>query len=203
MEKAEEQAGKETPVLVHTDLTVVDEDLRVLASSYRHTVNGNWQRTGPALGTCAEYSDWMHCYVQPCVGRSFTGRAFLFCSCTDWWLALTASAFGLIVPLDEATILYRQHGDNAVGAKFVRSPRYLLRRLFDVKGYRKELAETFLQSESFYDAFRDRLSPEQRALTAGYGSLSQAGWLRRRWFQLKNRTVKYGVVKKAAGFLFG
>ena len=41
----------------------------------------------------------------------------------DWWLALTASAFcGLIVPLDEATILYRQHGDNAVGAKFVRSP---------------------------------------------------------------------------------
>ena len=93
----------------------------------------------------------------------------------DWWLALTASAFGLIVPLDEATILYRQHGDNAVGAKFVRSPRYLLRRLFDVKGYRKELAETFLQSESFYDAFRDRLSPEQRALTAGYGSLSQAG----------------------------
>lgn len=41
MEKAEEQAGKETPVLVHTDLTVVDEDLRVLASSYRHTVNGN------------------------------------------------------------------------------------------------------------------------------------------------------------------
>ena len=202
MEKAEEQAGKETPVLVHTDLTVVDEDLRVLASSYRHTVNGNWQRTALHWELAQNTVTGCTAMYNRALGDLLQDEPSFFVM-HDWWLALTASAFGLIVPLDEATILYRQHGDNAVGAKFVRSPRYLLRRLFDVKGYRKELAETFLQSESFYDAFRDRLSPEQRALTAGYGSLSQAGWLRRRWFQLKNRTVKYGVVKKAAGFLFG
>ena len=98
---------------------------------------------------------------------------------------------------------YRQHGDNAVGAKFVRSPHYLLGRLLNVKGYRRELAETFLQSESFYDVFWSRLSPAQQALTVGYGHLAQAGWLHRRWFQMKNRTVKYGATKKIAGFLFG
>ena len=202
MEKAEEQAGKETPVLVHTDLTVVDEDLRVLASSYRHTVNGNWQRTALHWELAQNTVTGCTAMYNRALGDLLQDEPSFFVM-HDWWLALTASAFGLIVPLDEATILYRQHGDNAVGAKFVRSPRYLLRRLFDVKGYRKELAETFLQSESFYDAFRDRLSPEQRALTAGYGSLSQAGVVAPQVVSVEKPHREVWRCQKAAGFLFG
>ncbi len=35
----------------------------------------------------------------------------------DWWLGLVATEFGKIAYLDEATIKYRQHGENSVGAK--------------------------------------------------------------------------------------
>ena len=39
----------------------------------------------------------------------------------DWWLALIAAAMGRAVFLDRATIDYRQHGGNEVGAKDHRS----------------------------------------------------------------------------------
>ena len=185
MRKAEARDGEKTPLLVHTDLAVVNDQLEVMDPSYRHAVNGNWQRTdlhyelaqNTVTGCTAMYNRALGEFLQ---------REPSFFVMHDWWLALIASAFGRIVLLDEATMRYRQHGDNAVGAKFVRSPHYLLGRLLNVKGYRRELAETF-----------------QQALTAGYGHLAQAGWLHRRWFQMKNRTVKYGATKKIAGFLFG
>jgi hypothetical protein len=35
----------------------------------------------------------------------------------DWWLALVASAFGRIGWLPQATVLYRQHSANVLGAR--------------------------------------------------------------------------------------
>ena len=35
----------------------------------------------------------------------------------DWWLSLIASAFGYVYYIPKATISYRQHGDNSVGAE--------------------------------------------------------------------------------------
>ena len=35
----------------------------------------------------------------------------------DWWLALVASSFGVIRYIEETSILYRQHGENTIGAK--------------------------------------------------------------------------------------
>lgn len=45
MRKAEARDGEKTPLLVHTDLAVVNDQLEVMDPSYRHAVNGNWQRT--------------------------------------------------------------------------------------------------------------------------------------------------------------
>ncbi|MDD3192698.1 MAG: glycosyltransferase family 2 protein [Oscillospiraceae bacterium] len=202
MQKAEAAHHCETPILVHTDLTVVDGALHVLDRSYRHAVNGNWQRTALHYELAQNTVTGCTVMYNRALGDLIREEPSFFVM-HDWWLALAASALGRIVLLDRATMLYRQHGDNSVGAKFVRSPRYLLRRLLDVEGYQKELAETFLQSESFYNMFRDRLSSGQQKLTVGYGRLSETGWLGRRLFQLRNRTVKYGATKKIAGFLFG
>jgi hypothetical protein len=39
----------------------------------------------------------------------------------DWWLALVAAGLGRIGRLSEATVLYRQHGRNLIGASRPRS----------------------------------------------------------------------------------
>lgn len=202
MQKAERQSGRQMPILVHTDLTVVDKNLKILDRSYRHIVNGNWKRTE----LCHELAQNT---VTGCTAMYNRALGDLivkeppFCVMHDWWLALTASAFGRIIPIDETTVLYRQHEDNSVGAKPVRSLFYLLHRLLDIDGYRKEHREAFLQSECFYLIYREHLTAPQRELTAGYGRLLSQNWLYRRIFEVKNRTVKYGVIKKTAGFLFG
>lgn len=88
MEKAEEQTGKETPVLVHTDLTVVDEDLRVLASSYRHTVNGNWQRTALHWELAQNTVTGCTAMYNRALGDLLQDEPSFFVM-HDWWLALT------------------------------------------------------------------------------------------------------------------
>ena len=57
----------------------------------------------------------------------------------DWWFALIAAAFGKIGYVDRPTILYRQHGDNQVGAKDAGSLSYNMERLKDQKGARRVL----------------------------------------------------------------
>ena len=47
----------------------------------------------------------------------------------DWWFSLVASLFGEISFIDQATIKYRQHGDNVVGATKVNTPSFILQRL--------------------------------------------------------------------------
>ena len=47
----------------------------------------------------------------------------------DWWIALVAAAFGKIVCVPDATIKYRQHGNNVVGATKVNTLGFILKRL--------------------------------------------------------------------------
>ena len=54
----------------------------------------------------------------------------------DWWMALIAACFGKIGFVRQATILYRQHRANEVGAKNARSLSYNARSL--PKGSRPE-----------------------------------------------------------------
>lgn len=90
----------------------------------------------------------------------------------DWWLALLAAACGKIGFLDEATIDYRQHGGNVVGAKNVKSPAYLLRRLQN-NNFHDSFLETTAQAAALAEAYGDRMPPEQRRLCEVFASLPQ------------------------------
>ena len=47
----------------------------------------------------------------------------------DWWAGVLAAAFGKVSLLSEATILYRQHGSNELGAIRTKSPKYVVKSL--------------------------------------------------------------------------
>jgi glycosyltransferase involved in cell wall biosynthesis len=75
----------------------------------------------------------------------------------DWWVYLTASAFGAVVFHDVPTVLYRQHAANVVGMKSDGLAARLAR-------FRKNERRCSLQARAFLDAFGSRLSAEQRTL---------------------------------------
>ncbi len=112
--RADEEPG-DVPLLVYTDLTVVDGDLRTRTEA----MHGGAGRTG--LGQLLVENTVTGCTTllnRPLrdlvVGRDqFSSPAMVM---HDWWLALVAAALGTVVFLDERPILYRQHGENTVGA---------------------------------------------------------------------------------------
>ena len=133
-----EGIGGDTPGLVFSDLTPVDEHLAPIAASmmayqdqraegldYRALLMQNVV-TGGAMGVNRALAEL--------VGDVADEKDILM---HDGWLAAVAARFGQIVYLPEALSLYRQHGGNSVGARDVRSAGYVARRLASLGGVRQ------------------------------------------------------------------
>jgi len=102
--------------LVYTDLRVIDEGLSELAPSMWRLSN-IVPVAGRALVPLILKNSVTGCTV---VGRtSMLTKALPFppgIPMHDWWLGLVAACGNGVAPLGEATVLYRQHGGNEVGA---------------------------------------------------------------------------------------
>jgi len=103
------------PVLVHSDLEVVDAESRPIAPFFTADQGLNIQRNGFAELAISNL-------VTGCTAlanRALARRALPIpreAIMHDWWLALTASAFGKLVYSAEPTVRYRQHDANTIGA---------------------------------------------------------------------------------------
>jgi len=97
----------------------------------------------------------------------------------DWWLALLAATFGRIGYLPTPTVLYRQHGANAVGAVDARDPRYLLRRALGGDATRARMRAATTQAAAFLDRHADALTGQQRDVIAACAGLPEQGKLAR------------------------
>lgn len=124
MQQMEQECGAGLPCLVHSDLTVVDEGLKVISESF-----ARYQRMDPLQ--CSPLSLLSVNQVTGCtmlVNRSLLRMALPLPRETimhDWWCGLlSGSGRRCFVPTP--LILYRQHGANQVGAK----DRSLKTRLF-------------------------------------------------------------------------
>jgi len=111
-----EKLYPDKPILVHTDLKVVDEDLKTIADSL-----------------------WSYCKMSPLdnslnkiIYRNVaTGCATMInrkavevskpippeARVHDWWVALNVAKTGKIAHIPLPTVLYRQHTQNIIGAK--------------------------------------------------------------------------------------
>jgi len=130
--KIMEEQYPDQGIVVHTDLVVVDEHLRVIHPSFY-----SYLRTDPVKFGTFNYLGVANCVtgctmmlnaavkqiVPPIPDRSIWH---------DWWLALNVAKKGKIAYLAEQTILYRQHKNNVVGARKV-GIKYLLDILLHLK----------------------------------------------------------------------
>lgn len=118
MKELEAEHGGDTPLLVHTNARVVDAQLSVVAESL-----WAYQKADPtttSLNRLLVQNNVTGCTMM--VNRALLDRALPIppdARMHDWWLALTAAAFGKIGRVDEATLLYRQHETNDSGAQEV------------------------------------------------------------------------------------
>ena len=116
MKVLEKGLGKQCPILLYSDMEVVDEELYEISPSF-----AAYTHQDPDRNSFAE----LLVENQVTGGASMINRALLarcakkpeICCMHDWWMALTASCFGVIEFMPRTLSKYRQHGDNVLGAK--------------------------------------------------------------------------------------
>jgi len=183
MARMEALHGPDTPVLVFTDLRVVDAELRTLADSF-------WKVQ------CLRPSelDFPRLLVQNMVTgcTAMANRVLVRRACPippgafmhDWWFALVAAAYGHLAPISEPLILYRQHGANAIGIQSTdlwSSCRRIANG--EVANY---LRTTSSQAAAMLQRF-DRGLGRWRPSTEALASLCAQSWLSRKQRMLKHR----------------
>ncbi len=175
MKRAEEEIGAGKPILVHTDLRVVDGDLNEICPSF--------VQYSKLDGSRLEFRELLvQNMVTGCTMMVNRALASLAAPTRDderivmhdWWLALIASAFGRAVFVPQATIDYRQHGSNVVGAKDAASVKYMLSRLLGQ--YALDIRDASLaQAGAFLQHFGSLMTQEQRRLCRMFLGLASHG----------------------------
>jgi len=108
--------GEETPLLVHSDLELVDGQAQPLGARYLRRQRLDPERTDPA--DLALTNVVTGCTVL--CNRALLQKALPIPAealMHDWWIALVASAFGRIALVEHPGVLYRQHGGNTLGCQ--------------------------------------------------------------------------------------
>ena len=118
MQALESRQGKDKPLVVHTDLRVVDEDLGEMHPSFWRYSNIRPEILDSNvhyLGICNAVTGCAMLFNRTAkeVSLPFADYAFMH---DQWIAAKVMCAGGVVKPIDEATILYRQHRKNTVGA---------------------------------------------------------------------------------------
>lgn len=167
MRELEAAHGADAPLLVHTDVRVVDRDLREIAASI-----WGYQGTDPVTG------DKLNRLL---IRNVVVGCAAMFnkplkdlalpipkeAKAHDWWIAMVAAALGAVGHVTAPTVLYRQHAGNAIGADpqgrqgVIANARQFLTG-FD--GYRSKLLQSFVQAEAFRARYGNALTAADRSL---------------------------------------
>jgi len=197
MQQMELKYGKEIPLLIHTDLKVVDENLNLIADSFWKYAN-LFPKTSHSLNRLLGQNVVTGCTVL--MNRSLVELASPIPSETlmhDWWLALNAAAFGQIGYVQESTILYRQHGKNTLGAQKFCSKTWLIngekKSLYNQLSYKKRNQVIVLFSHS-----KPLFNDYQKNMLIAYIDLHKNTFFKKRYLILKYQFFKNGFFRNCA-----
>jgi len=154
--RRQEALNPRTPIMVRSDVAVVDANLQTIAPSYWRK-----QRLDPSerrLTRLVLRNTTVGCSMM--INRELAALASPFpreAVMHDWWITLVAAAVGQIGSLSSSLVLYRQHSSNALGVGvpgFMRvlSPRHWRERILNTHDW--SAGRPFEQA----DALRKRLS---------------------------------------------
>ena len=204
LSEAEAACGRGTPLLVHSDCRLIDGQGLLLADSFfRHQ---GWDPAATDLPRLLVQNNVTGCTLI--MNRALRdliadhGRPELLFM-HDWFIALTAAAFGRVFFLNRPLTLYRQHGENTVGASGSGQLSRGVEALCHRERAQKRIALTYEHTRAFREAYGSLLPPEADRLTEAYlatQALPRASRIRQ---VRKLGCVMQSPVTRAGQLLFG
>ncbi|MQP64538.1 glycosyltransferase [Niveispirillum sp. SYP-B3756] len=205
--RAEAETSAETPLLAFCDLAVVDADGMVINPSFRR-FQGMDAKAGAAFHRLLTENVVTGCAMginrAACrIGCNVPTESLMH----DWWLALVCAARGRIITMPECLIDYRQHGNNAVGAKpwsaasairdKIRSGRFRANQ----QRFLAWMDRLYAQADALHRLHGAEL-PRARANTlAAFRFLPHQGFLARRLRMIRHGFRLSGVIRTIGFYL--
>lgn len=193
--------NNQMPVLVHTDLKVVDAKKNVLSESF--FAHSNFKKEFKLNDLLIQN------FVTGCtmmMNRPLIQLLNRMEECEDvlmhdWMAAIVAVSLGTIGFVDVPTMLYRQHGVNSVGAK-----RYGLSLFVEkIKNHsmKKSLIDTTVQAGRIACVYDGILCNDDCQLIYEYSRIWEKGKIRRIQFYLKHKILKNGLPRILCQLIIG
>ncbi len=201
IQELEGHYGKDIPLLVHTDLKVVDENLRVIADSmfqyqkldYRRDKINNLLVQNIVTGCTMMVNEPLLKLLE-----KSSEQAIIH----DWWFALVVSAFGKIGFVNQSTMLYRQHGRNEIGSKNSQSICYNLNLLINAGNSKVSLIKSYNQAQKFFTFFETQLPASVLDTIKAYKTIPNKRKIERLLTIQKYDFWKTGFVRKIGQIIF-
>lgn len=172
------ESGEKTPVLVHTDLKVVDQNLNVISPSFFEFQQLKQDKISlPQL--------LVQNYVTGCtvmINRALKEKCGAIpqnCIMHDWWLAMVAVLFGKLVCVSDPTMLYRQHANNQVGAKASYGIAFIKRKLATLDKVRANYNATYIQANALLDCYGELIEPKHKEIIDLYCQIPKTKKIKR------------------------
>ena len=204
MRELEREHGAEVPLLVFTDLEVVDESLNVIDLSFWHYQHLNPDFAGVfgrlltqnVVTGCASLMNGplikLACPIPP--------RA----SVHDWWAGLIACALGAIGFVRESTVRYRQHQKNVLGARNLSLktvPALGARLLMNYAASRARILERFDQARALLERYTDQLNSSNKLVLESFVGLPYLTAFGRVRVASRNRMLPFGFLRSTVFLL--
>ncbi|HKL99320.1 MAG TPA: glycosyltransferase family 2 protein [Mobilitalea sp.] len=196
----ETQCGKELPLAVFTDATVVDCKLNKLQESFFDSSRLNPSKTNLAhilmenklIGCTVMFNAALRHILQ---SHRMPEKARYH----DWWIALIAASCGIICFLPEQTILYRQHSKNVVGNQsfFL----YFKNRISSLRKQKEALLALEKQAEEYLELYKEILSEEAITVISHFAQFQQYNFIKKRLYLLRYGYLKTGLLRNI-GLMF-
>lgn len=189
MKELENRSPLNTPLLVYTDLQVVDENLKPKYISFWKSSNLDPMRNH--LNQLLVSNVVTGCTTM--MNRALLKQALPVppeSMMHDWWLALVASTMGKMGFVPEATILYRQHGQNAVGAQNRNLKWFLKKTIQCWVNPKKE--DKIPQAKALLARYGMCSSKSQCTLLNSFIEMPKQSFFRKRYSMIKNDFFTHG-----------
>ncbi len=184
--------GNNMPLLVCTDVTVVDDRMNTINDSFRRMNHYSIKRL-----------DFSHLImenkVQGCTTMINKSMALMLSRMPDrvvmhdGWMAFVASAFGKIKYIDEPTMKYRQHGSNVQGSLGYKED--LKSKFANLGGQRQIVMNTTGQIAEFIEIYGQKLPQSILAAAKAFATLRQQNFFVRRYHLIKYHMWKSGILR--------
>lgn len=192
--KSLEKEYPQQPLLVHSDLTVVDLNLSVLSPSFWKYQNINPKKD--SLNRLLLHNTVTGCTLM--INRLLAEKVKNIpkeAIMHDWWIALVATTFGKISYIDAPLMFYRQHGSNDTGAKKY-GWSYIVRKFFN----KLLFDQYFEQSKALLNQYDSELDIKTKSMLENFSKLNQQNKLQKMIIIFRYQIFKNGFFRNLGLF---